>query len=209
VGAFAYNLRFPGQYFDAETGTNYNWMRDFDPRLGRYIESDSVGLLGGLNTYAYVKGQPLTLIDPYGLWGFFGQAGGQAGGHAGAMGFNATCGRAYSIGSNGVQGCNFCTVCVRIGPGLYAGLGGSLGGGFHTGNADNMGGWSYGVGFDVAAGGSTGGSGSIGGTGEPGNMGDFSGVGGAKGHGGWGFGFSLGFEACKTKVWCDRPSCNK
>ena len=42
AAAVAYNLRFPGQYYDSETGTTYNWMRDFDPRLGRYIESDSV-----------------------------------------------------------------------------------------------------------------------------------------------------------------------
>jgi RHS repeat-associated protein len=67
LGTFAYNLRFPGQYFDAETGTSYNMMRDYDARLGRYIESDPIGLRGGLNTYAYVDGRPLTLVDNEGL----------------------------------------------------------------------------------------------------------------------------------------------
>ena len=51
------NLRFPGQYADAETGLHYNYFRDYDPELGRYIESDPIGLLGGLNTFGYVGGE--------------------------------------------------------------------------------------------------------------------------------------------------------
>jgi RHS repeat-associated protein len=47
--------------------TIYNYFRDFDPQTGRYIESDPVGLRGGLNTYAYVSSAPTTLIDPWGL----------------------------------------------------------------------------------------------------------------------------------------------
>jgi RHS repeat-associated protein len=62
-----YNLRFPGQYYDMETGTYYNYFRDYDPLLGRYGQSDPIGLSGGINTYTYVKARPLMLIDPNGL----------------------------------------------------------------------------------------------------------------------------------------------
>lgn len=67
LGTFAYDLRFPGQYYDAETGTHYNYMRDYDPTIGRYMESDPIGLRAGVNTYAYVRSRPLILTDPFGL----------------------------------------------------------------------------------------------------------------------------------------------
>jgi RHS repeat-associated protein len=65
---FTYNLRFPGQYYDEETGLHYNYYRTYDPSTGRYLESDPIGLLGGLNTYSYVSNMPTMQTDRYGLF---------------------------------------------------------------------------------------------------------------------------------------------
>ena len=71
AGAFDFPLRFPGQYFDRETNLVYNWKRDYDSSIGRYVQSDPIGLRGGLNTYIYVRDNPLKSIDPKGEadWG--------------------------------------------------------------------------------------------------------------------------------------------
>jgi RHS repeat-associated protein len=66
LGNFSYDLRFPGQFFDQSTKLHYNYFRDYDPRLGRYIESDPIGLAGGINTYAYVNGNPVSYTDENG-----------------------------------------------------------------------------------------------------------------------------------------------
>ena len=66
--AFAYNFRFPGQYFDEEAGLSYNYFRDYDAVTGRYIESDPIGLSGGVDTYEYAGANALSIIDPMGLF---------------------------------------------------------------------------------------------------------------------------------------------
>lgn len=68
LGTFEFNLRFPGQYADRETGLNYNYFRDYDPQTGRYVQSDPIGLRGGINTYAYALSTPVRKRDRFGLW---------------------------------------------------------------------------------------------------------------------------------------------
>jgi RHS repeat-associated protein len=60
-------LRFPGQYYDEEVALAYNYFRNYDPGLGRYVQADPVGLAGGLNPYLYANGNTLSSIDPLGL----------------------------------------------------------------------------------------------------------------------------------------------
>ncbi|WP_363799101.1 RHS repeat-associated core domain-containing protein [Lysobacter firmicutimachus] len=65
--AFVFDLRFPGQRFDAATGLNYNYFRDYDQSSGRYHESDPLGLGAGVSTYSYATSNPNLLIDRFGL----------------------------------------------------------------------------------------------------------------------------------------------
>ncbi len=61
------NLRFPGLYYDEETGLHYNWHRYYDPETGRYLTPDPIGLDGGINLYVYASVNPTNVIDPRGL----------------------------------------------------------------------------------------------------------------------------------------------
>jgi RHS repeat-associated protein len=67
LGDFTCNLRLPGQYFDRETNLHYNYFRDYDPLIGRYVEADPIGLLGGINLHTYVGSKPTMHTDPMGL----------------------------------------------------------------------------------------------------------------------------------------------
>jgi len=67
--AFVFDMRFPGQRYDAVSGLHYNYFRDYEPSSGRYVQSDPIGLEGGISTYGYVGGSPLGAIDPLGLKG--------------------------------------------------------------------------------------------------------------------------------------------
>jgi RHS repeat-associated protein len=63
-----FNIRFPGQYYDAESGLHYNRFRYYDPRVGRYVSADPIGQFDSANVYLYGANNPANLIDPYGLW---------------------------------------------------------------------------------------------------------------------------------------------
>jgi RHS repeat-associated protein len=65
---FIFNMRFPGQYADQETGLFQNGYREYDPSTGRYMEVDPLGLNSGWNPYNYIGSNPLNLYDPYSLW---------------------------------------------------------------------------------------------------------------------------------------------
>jgi RHS repeat-associated protein len=118
VDSIDQNLRLPGQYFDVETESHYNYFRDYDPVIGRYIQSDPAGLAAGPNGYAYADGNPLNRVDPFGLDSASIAFGG--GFHYGPIGVTG----AASVGID-EQGkvCIQLTKCGQLGFGLQAGLG--------------------------------------------------------------------------------------
>jgi RHS repeat-associated protein len=98
LGTFTFNLRFPDQYFDSETNNHYNYFRDYNPEIGRYVESDPIGLRGGINTYAYVDTSPIGYIDPLGLQAAAGA--GSVGGFGGLGGFGQCCSNSNKASGN-------------------------------------------------------------------------------------------------------------
>lgn len=68
-----FDMRFPGQRHDTTSGLSYNYFRDYDAGSGRYVESDPIGLLGGLSTYSYVSSMPTRSVDLFGLLGCIAQ----------------------------------------------------------------------------------------------------------------------------------------
>ena len=119
-------LVLPGQYYDQETGLHYNYFRDYDPGTGRYIESDPIGLRGGINTYAYTNSNPLRYTDHLGLIVFSIGAGGFI--HIATLGGAAESGVIFDDGGTV---CFYTRTCVSVGLGLAGGIGisGGLGSG--------------------------------------------------------------------------------
>jgi RHS repeat-associated protein len=90
VSTITNNFRFPGQYYDAETGNYYNYMRDYNPVIGRYIEADPIGIQSGLNhLYVYAGNNSIRFMDLSGTWSASGGA--YAGGGADFTIANESC----------------------------------------------------------------------------------------------------------------------
>jgi RHS repeat-associated protein len=68
IADVTFNLRYPGQYFDKESGLSYNYFRSYDAKTGRYSQSDPIDLAGGWNRYGYAEANALSNIDPTGLF---------------------------------------------------------------------------------------------------------------------------------------------
>jgi RHS repeat-associated protein len=108
LGSFSYKLRFPGQYALSESGLNYNYFRDYDPQVGRYVESDPLGLQGGsYSTYAYTDGDPISELDPLGLWKISG---------------SLYLGPGFTVSFGNSHGCRFFTARLGLGAGYGVSL---------------------------------------------------------------------------------------
>lgn len=201
-------LRFPGQYFDEETGLHYNYFRDYDPVVGRYLESDPIGIFGGLNAFLYSSANPVIWIDQYGLI----RAGrndpskrrvrrgqplslsGQIGGFAHLAVVGAGGGLGVSVDEDGV--CIFAEVCGSIGLGVYGAVGAQLGVSIPHGGPTATRAGVFGAGGFLGAGMVTG------------TVGEGGGVSAAT-RGGAGGGLAAGFIACRqVPIWCPSTAPN-
>ena len=225
------NLRFPGQYWDEETGLHWNWNRYYDPGTGRYVSKDPLGIWAfDYNLFRYGLGNPVRYYDNDGLLasdnpihrsvekfidrflesnkGAILQGGFQASVHYFAAGVSVSCGGMVGGNSKGSGGCVFCQACVRVGPGLYGGAGGVAGlSGTNRNLSDAAGGFSIGAGADFGVGPSIGGATSVG-VDEKG-INSIGGT-GPVGKAGGGFGISMGIDICYTKAVCaEKALCKK
>jgi RHS repeat-associated protein len=191
VGQVENPLRFPGQYFDGETGLHYNFFRDYKPQAGRYITSDPIGLEGGINSYGYAGNGPLRYADPLGLL----KITATFGGGLFSFGSGGTTETGFGLDMTG----NMCLIVVRcnnestIGPG-FAALGGTVGaekGNFCEGT--DIGTSRVQI-VDLGVGGVGALSLTIGEDGKP--------VGGGKAFGGVGAALGAGFLNCETHSFC-------
>ncbi|MCO7225747.1 RHS repeat-associated core domain-containing protein [Pleionea sp. CnH1-48] len=98
------NIRFPGQYYDVESGLHYNYFRDYDPSIGRYIESDPIGLGDGVNTYSYTHQNPVNYYDSNGESSISASIGAHPVGRAGVVGYRigSTANSLYTVANGGV-----------------------------------------------------------------------------------------------------------
>jgi RHS repeat-associated protein len=191
TGTTTNNLRFPGQYEDQETGTHYNYFRDYDPSVGRYVQSDPIGLRGGINTYAYVKGNPLKYIDPRGLDVWAGGEGGFTAQTPILIGGAASMGVLRNLSTG--ETCPYIMICPRLGLGMQLSAGFKVGvqSGPKCGKALTD--FGLQVAADIVS--------PAGGVGANVGVGDrkLSGAGAGIGPG-WGLGASIAFEFCWTVV---------
>jgi RHS repeat-associated protein len=100
--------RFPGQWFQSESGLHQNWMRDYDPTTGRYLEADPLGLVDGASVYGYVGQTPLRKIDPTGEFGVLGAAVGAGGSFLWQFGIN------YFVGGMDIYSALMCVDLVAV-----------------------------------------------------------------------------------------------
>lgn len=104
-----FNLRFPGQYHDEETRLNYNYYRDYDSAVGRFVESDPIGLDGGINTFTYAEDSPVRWIDPTGRDIAVIENGPTSGNPIGHTAIAVTGAGVYSYGNNTPAGSSLAT----------------------------------------------------------------------------------------------------